>query len=142
MHVDKIQPAYTFDDLLLVPAASKVIPSDVDISTQLTNNLRLNLPLVSAAMDTVTEYRTAIIMAREGGIGIIHKNMSIDEQARQVEMVKKSESGMIIDPVTVTEDQRVADVQAMMANYKISGVPVLRGEKLAGIVTSASKLRM
>jgi IMP dehydrogenase len=136
MHVDKIQPAYTFDDLLLVPAASKVIPSDVDISTQLTNNLRLNLPLVSAAMDTVTEYRTAIIMAREGGIGIIHKNMSIDEQARQVEMVKKSESGMIIDPVTVTEDQRVADVQAMMANYKISGVPVLRGEKLAGIVTN------
>ena len=136
MHVDKIQPAYTFDDLLLVPAASKVIPSDVDISTQLTNNLRLNLPLVSAAMDTVTEYRTAIIMAREGGIGIIHKNMSIGEQARQVEMVKKSESGMIIDPVTVTEDQRVADVQAMMANYKISGVPVLRGEKLAGIVTN------
>jgi IMP dehydrogenase len=136
MHVDKIQPAYTFDDLLLVPAASKVIPSDVDISTQLTNNLRLNLPLVSAAMDTVTEYRTAIIMAREGGIGIIHKNMSIGEQARQVEMVKKSESGMIIDPVTVTEDQRVADVQAMMASYKISGVPVLRGEKLAGIVTN------
>jgi IMP dehydrogenase len=136
MHVDKIQTAYTFDDLLLVPAASKVIPSDVDISTQLTNNLRLNLPLVSAAMDTVTEYRTAIIMAREGGIGIIHKNMSIGEQARQVEMVKKSESGMIIDPVTVTEDQRVADVQAMMANYKISGVPVLRGEKLAGIVTN------
>jgi IMP dehydrogenase len=136
MHADEIQPAYTFDDLLLVPAASKVIPSEVDISTQLTSNLRLNIPMVSAAMDTVTEYRTAIIMAREGGIGIIHKNMSIGEQARQVEMVKKSESGMIIDPVTVTEDQRVAEVQAMMASYKISGVPVLRGEKLAGIVTN------
>ena len=136
MHADEIQPAYTFDDLLLVPAHSTVIPSEVDISTQLTSNIKLNIPLVSAAMDTVTEYRTAIIMAREGGIGFIHKNMSIGEQARQVEMVKKSESGMIIDPVTVTEDQRVADVQAMMANYKISGVPVLRGEKLAGIVTN------
>lgn len=133
---DEIQPAYTFDDLLLVPANSTVIPSEVDISTQLTRTIKLNIPLVSAAMDTVTEYRTAIIMAREGGIGIIHKNMSIGEQARQVEKVKKSESGMIIDPVTVTEDQRVSDVQAMMANYKISGVPVLRGEKLAGIVTN------
>ena len=136
MHADEIQPAYTFDDLLLVPANSTVIPSEVDISTQLTSNIKLNIPLVSAAMDTVTEYRTAIIMAREGGIGFIHKNMTIGEQARQVEMVKKSESGMIIDPVTVTEDQRVADVQAMMTNYKISGVPVLRGEKLAGIVTN------
>jgi IMP dehydrogenase len=136
MHADEIQPAYTFDDLLLVPANSKVIPSEVDISTQLTSKIRLNIPLVSAAMDTVTEYRTAIIMAREGGIGIIHKNMSIGEQARQVEKVKKSESGMILDPVTVTEDQQIADVQAMMANYKISGVPVLRGEKLAGIVTN------
>ena len=101
---DIIEPAYTFDDLLLVPAASSVIPSDVDIATLLTRNIKLNIPLVSAAMDTVTEYRTAITMAREGGIGIIHKNMSVDEQARQVEKVKKSESGMIIDPVTVTED--------------------------------------
>ncbi|MBE9520569.1 MAG: IMP dehydrogenase [Proteobacteria bacterium] len=133
---DVIEPAYTFDDLLLVPANSKVIPSEVNVSTLLTKSIRLNIPLVSAAMDTVTEYRTAIIMAREGGIGIIHKNMSIGEQARQVEKVKKSESGMIIDPVTVTEDQQVSDVQAMMANYKISGVPVLRGEKLAGIVTN------
>ncbi|KPK25874.1 MAG: inosine-5'-monophosphate dehydrogenase [Desulfobacterales bacterium SG8_35_2] len=133
---DVIEPAYTFDDLLLVPANSTVIPSEVDVSTLLTRSIRLNIPLVSAAMDTVTEYRTAIIMAREGGIGIIHKNMSIDEQARQVEKVKKSESGMIIDPVTVTEEQRVSEVQSMMANYKISGVPVLRGEKLAGIVTN------
>ena len=136
MHDDVIEPAYTFDDLLLVPASSSVIPAEVDISSLLTSNIKLNIPLVSAAMDTVTEYRTAIIMAREGGIGIIHKNMSVNEQARQVEKVKKSESGMIIDPVTVTEDQQVADVQAMMANYKISGVPVLRGEKLAGIVTN------
>jgi IMP dehydrogenase len=133
---DVIEPAYTFDDLLLVPANSTVIPSEVDVSTLLTRSLRLNIPLVSAAMDTVTEYRTAIIMAREGGIGIIHKNMSIDDQARQVEKVKKSESGMIIDPVTVTEEQRVSEVQSMMANYKISGVPVLRGEKLSGIVTN------
>jgi len=133
---DVIEPAYTFDDLLLVPASSSVIPAEVDISTLLTRNIKLNIPLVSAAMDTVTEYRTAIIMAREGGIGIIHKNMSISEQAKQVEKVKKSESGMIIDPVTVTEDQRVSDVQAMMASYKISGVPVLRGKKLAGIVTN------
>jgi IMP dehydrogenase len=136
MLTDEIKPAYTFDDLLLVPAASKVVPSEVDISTLLTKKIKLNIPLASAAMDTVTEYRTAIIMAREGGIGIIHKNMSVGEQARQVEKVKKSESGMIIDPVTVTEEQRIAEVQAMMANYKISGVPVLRGEKLAGIVTN------
>ena len=133
---DVIEPAYTFDDLLLVPANSTVIPTEVDVSTWLTRSIRLNIPLVSSAMDTVTEYRTAITMAREGGIGIIHKNMSIDEQARQVEKVKKSESGMIIDPVTVTEEQRVSEVQGLMANYKISGVPVLRGEKLAGIVTN------
>ena len=111
MQADVIEPAYTFDDLLLVPANSTVIPSEVDVSTLLTRNIRLNIPLVSAAMDTVTEYRTAITMAREGGIGIIHKNMSINEQARQVEKVKKSESGMIIDPVTVTEEQRVSEVK-------------------------------
>src|SRR5210317_1789451 len=133
---DVIEPAYTFDDLLLLPANSSVVPSEVDVSTLLTRKISLNIPLVSAAMDTVTEYRTAITMAREGGIGFIHKNMSINEQARQVEKVKKSESGMIIDPVTVTENQRVSDVQAMMASYKISGVPVLRGEKLSGIVTN------
>jgi IMP dehydrogenase len=136
MRTEEIQPAYTFDDLLLVPAESEVIPADVDISTRLTDTIELKIPLVSAAMDTVTEFRTAITMAREGGIGIIHKNMSVEEQTRQVEKVKKSESGMIIDPVTVTEDQLVGEVQEMMANYKISGVPVLRGEKLAGIVTN------
>ncbi|HEX9844153.1 MAG TPA: IMP dehydrogenase, partial [bacterium] len=128
--------AYTFDDLLLVPCASEVVPSEVDVSTRLTDTLTLKIPLISAAMDTVTEHKTAITMAREGGIGIIHKNMTVEEQAREVERVKKSESGMIIDPVTVTEGQRVAEVQAMMAAYKISGVPVLRGRKLAGIVTN------
>jgi len=133
---DEIRPAYTFDDLLLVPAASKIVPSEVDTCTLLTRTIRLNIPLVSAAMDTVTEYRTAIAMAREGGIGIIHKNMSVEEQAREVEKVKKSESGMIIDPVTVDQDQQISDVQEMMANYRISGVPVLKGEKLVGIVTN------
>ena len=128
--------ALTFDDVLLLPAYSNVLPSEVSLGTRLTKDIRLNIPVMSSAMDTVTEFRTAIIMAREGGIGIIHKNMSIDEQARQVEKVKKSESGMIIDPVTVTEEQQVSDVQDMMANYKISGVPVLHGEKLAGIVTN------
>jgi IMP dehydrogenase len=133
---ENIEPAYTFDDLLLVPAASNVVPSEVDTSTYLTPAIKLNIPLISAAMDTVTEYRTAIALAREGGIGIIHKNMSVEEQAREVEKVKKSESGMIIDPVTVSEDQRVSDVQAIMRNYKISGLPVLDGKKLVGIVTN------
>ena len=133
---DNIEPAYTFDDLLLVPAASNVVPSEVETSTYLTQKIRLNIPLVSAAMDTVTEYRTAIALAREGGIGIIHKNMTLEEQAREVEKVKKSESGMIIDPVTVSKDQLVSDVQTIMRNYKISGVPVLDGKKLVGIVTN------
>jgi IMP dehydrogenase len=133
---DKIQPAYTFDDLMLIPGASDVVPSEVDTSTYLTPTIQLNIPLISSAMDTVTEYRTAIALAREGGIGIIHKNMSVEDQVREVEKVKKSESGMIIDPVTVTEQQRVADVQAIMRSYKISGVPVLSGQKLVGIVTN------
>jgi IMP dehydrogenase len=136
MFPQDIPPAYTFDDVLLVPSASEVLPSEVSLATRLTSAISLNSPLVSAAMDTVTEHRTAIAMAREGGIGIIHKNMSIEHQAREVERVKKSESGMIIDPVTVTEQQSVADVQAIMKNYKISGLPVLRGDKLVGIVTN------
>ena len=136
MFPQDIPQAYTFDDVLLVPSASEVLPSEVSLATRLTKSISLNSPLVSAAMDTVTEHRTAIAMAREGGIGIIHKNMSIEHQAREVERVKKSESGMIIDPVTVTEQQSVADVQAIMKNYKISGLPVLRGDKLVGIVTN------
>jgi IMP dehydrogenase len=133
---DKIEYAFTFDDLLLIPAASEILPSEADLSTRLTETIRLNIPLVSAAMDTVTGHRTAIAMAREGGIGIIHKNMDVEEQALEVKKVKKSESGMIIDPVTVGEEQTVGDVKNIMRNYRISGVPVLRGRKLVGIVTN------
>jgi len=136
MPFEKIEYAYTFDDLLLVPAASDILPSDVDVSTRLTKTIKMNIPLTSSAMDTVTEHRTAITMAREGGIGIIHKNMTLDEQVREVERVKKSESGMIVDPVTVEVGRTVGDVKAIMQNYRISGVPVLKGEKLAGIVTN------
>ncbi len=136
MEYSDILPAYTFDDVLLVPAASEVLPSEVSLATRLTTAIPLNAPLLSAAMDTVTEHRTAIAMARAGGIGIIHKNMSVQDQAREVERVKKSESGMIIDPVTVTEMQSVADVQEIMSAYKISGLPVLRDDKLVGIVTN------
>lgn len=133
---DTIDLALTFDDLLLVPASSEVLPTEVTLTTKLTDTITLNSPLISAAMDTVTEHRTAIAMAREGGIGIIHKNMGITKQATEVEQVKKSESGMIIDPVTVREDQSVADVEKIMAKYKISGLPVLRDGKLVGIVTN------
>lgn len=128
--------ALTFDDVLLVPGHSEVLPSTVSLHTRLTNNVKLCSPLVSAAMDTVTEHQTAIAMAREGGLGIIHKNMSIQSQAREVEKVKKSESGMILDPVTVSKHQSVAEVQAIMKTYRISGLPVLDGDKLVGIVTN------
>ena len=131
-----IPEAYTFDDLLLVPAYSEVLPTEVDISTQLTPEIRLNIPIISAAMDTVTEAQTAISMAREGGIGIIHKNMPVKAQTREVEKVKKSESGMIVAPVTVSPDQRIWEVQRIMREYRISGVPVLEGKKLKGIVTN------
>jgi len=133
---DTIELALTFDDLLLVPSASEVLPNEVSLVTRLTDTITLNAPLISAAMDTVTEHRAAIAMAREGGIGIIHKNMGIAKQAKEVEQVKKSESGMIIDPITVREDQSVADVEKIMAKYKISGLPVLREGKLVGIVTN------
>ncbi|MFH1217669.1 MAG: IMP dehydrogenase [Pseudomonadota bacterium] len=133
---DIIEYAFTFDDLLLIPQASEVLPSEVNLTTSLTRTISLNLPLVSAAMDTVTEHRAAIAMAREGGIGIIHKNMSIEEQILQVKKVKKSESGMIVDPITVGEEQTVGEVKEIMRNYRISGVPVLKGKKLVGIVTN------
>ncbi|MFA6284520.1 MAG: IMP dehydrogenase [Desulfurivibrionaceae bacterium] len=136
MSLDTIEHAYTFDDLLLVPAASEVLPTEVNLATMLTKSITLNIPLVSAAMDTVTEHRAAITMAREGGIGIIHKNMSVEEQVREVRKVKKSESGMVIDPITVNDDQTVREVNEIMRNYRISGVPVLRGTKLVGIVTN------
>ncbi len=137
MAFDKIEQAYTFDDLLLLPSHSKVLPSDVDLSTRLTKTITLNIPLVSAAMDTVTEHRTAITMAREGGLGIIHKNMNPADQVKEVQKVKKSESGMIVDPITVEEGQTVGEVNEIMRTYHISGVPVVRGgKKLVGIVTN------
>jgi len=136
MSLDTIEHAYTFDDLLLVPAASEVLPNEVSLATMLTKSITLNIPLVSAAMDTVTEHRAAIAMAREGGIGIIHKNMSVEEQVREVRKVKKSESGMVIDPITVNDAQTVREVNEIMRNYRISGVPVLHGTKLVGIVTN------
>lgn len=132
----EIPTALTFDDVLLVPGASSILPSEVDLTTHLTKSIMLRAPLLSAAMDTVTEHQTAIAMARAGGIGIIHKNMGIEEQAREVERVKKSESGMIIDPITVNRNQSVAEVQEIMANYRVSGLPVLDGDKLVGIVTN------
>lgn len=134
----KIPPeeGYSFDDVLLVPNLSEVLPKDVNTSTRLTKNLNLNIPIVSAAMDTVTEARTAITMAREGGIGFIHRNLSVKSQVTEVDQVKKSESGMIIDPVTIPPDRTVAEVLKLMEKYRISGVPVTKGDQLVGIVTN------
>ena len=132
-----IPVALTFDDVLLLPAASKVLPNEVDVRTKLTRSISMNIPLMSAAMDTVTEANTAISMAREGGIGIIHKNMSIERQAREVDKVKKSESGMIIDPVTMHPEQKISEVLEVMEQYRISGVPIVAdGQKLVGIITN------
>ena len=129
--------ALTFEDVLLVPAKSEVLPKEVSLKSQLTKKITLNVPFVSAAMDTVTEYEAAIAMARLGGIGIIHKNMDIDAQALQVKKVKKSESGMIIDPITIKKDQTLQDAEDIMASYKISGVPVVDdNNNLLGIVTN------
>ncbi len=136
MQQQTIPMALTFDDVLLVPGASEVLPSEVSLRTRLTKNITLQAPLLSAAMDTVTEHQTAIAMAREGGIGIIHKNMSIEQQAKEVERVKKSESGMIADPITVSPYQSVAEVQQIMRTYRISGLPVIEDDKLVGIVTN------
>ena len=126
----------TFDDILLIPAESEVIPKDVDVTVNLTPGIRMNIPLLSSAMDTVTESDTAIAMAREGGIGFLHRNNSPDEQAREVDRVKKSESGMISDPITVEPDQLVSEALEVMKQYRISGLPVTRGGKLAGILTN------
>lgn len=132
-----LEEALTFDDVLLIPAYSEVLPRDVDVSTQFTTDIRLKSPIVSAAMDTVTEYRLAIAMAREGGMGFIHKNMSIEAQAMQVRMVKRSESGMIIDPVTLTESAKVKDAKKLMRDNKIGGIPVVNeNHKLLGILTN------
>ena len=127
----------TFDDVLLVPAESSVLPPDVDLSTNLTRNIRLNIPIMSAAMDTVTEYRMAIAIAREGGIGVIHKSMPIDAQAEQVDMVKRSENGVITNPFYLGPDNTLGEADALMGKYRISGVPIVDGEgKLIGIITN------
>src|SRR5437762_13771252 len=126
----------TFDDVLLLPARSDVLPRDTYVSTLLTNNLLLNIPLVSSAMDTVTEAALAIALAQEGGIGIIHKNLSIAAQAAEVDKVKRSESGMIVDPITMAPHQLVAEAIEMMTRYRISGIPITEGPKLVGILTS------
>ena len=132
-----IGEALTYDDVLLVPQQSSVLPREADVRTFLTRTIALNIPLISAAMDTVTESAMAIAMAREGGLGILHKNMSISRQAEEVDRVKRSESGMILDPITVRADQRIRDVNALLNKYKISGIPVVDEEhRLIGIITN------
>ncbi|MCH8056103.1 MAG: IMP dehydrogenase, partial [Deltaproteobacteria bacterium] len=125
----------TFDDVLLVPAESSNLPQETDVTTRLTERIGLNIPLISAAMDTVTELRTAIAMAQEGGLGIIHRNMSVAAQAAEVEKVKKFESGMIAEPITVRPDQKIAEAQEIMQRNRISGLPVTQGGHLVGILT-------
>lgn len=131
-----IKEALTFDDVLLIPGKSDVLPHEVSTQTKLTKKITLNIPLVSAAMDTVTEAKLAIAIAQEGGLGIIHKNMSIEEQAEEVDKVKRSESGMIVDPITIEHDKNVQDALALMSKYKISGIPVTKNGKLYGILTN------
>lgn len=126
----------TFDDVLLVPSYSEVIPNQVDLTTRLTNKIKLNIPLMSAGMDTVTEYRMAIAMARQGGIGIIHKNMSIEAQAEEVDKVKRSENGVITDPFYLSPEHTLKDADELMGKFRISGVPITEGKKLVGIITN------
>jgi IMP dehydrogenase len=126
----------TFDDVLLVPAKSEVLPKDVLLKTDLTQNIKVNIPLISAGMDTVTESKMAIAMAREGGIGVIHKNMSIDRQATEVDRVKRSEHGVITNPFSLSKENTIEEAAALMAKYRISGVPITEGEKLVGIITN------
>ncbi|MCP4005838.1 MAG: IMP dehydrogenase [bacterium] len=132
----RIKDGLTFDDVLLVPGASSVHPNDVDLTSRITPSIRLTMPLVSSPMDTVTEHRTAICMAQEGGIGFIHKNLSIEQQASEVEKVKRSESGLIVDPITLEPEQTIQDALDVMQHHRISGLPVVRDGKLAGIVTN------
>ena len=133
---DKIKTGLTFDDVLLLPAKSDVLPKDAETSTYLTKDIKLNIPLISAAMDSVTESATAIALAQEGGLGIIHKNMSIEEQALEIDKVKKSESGMIVDPITIGPGQHIYEALDIMKKYKISGIPVTDENKLVGILTN------
>ena len=131
-----IKEGLTFDDVLLIPSFSDMMPKDADISTYLTKTIKLNIPILSAAMDTVTDAKAAICIAQEGGMGIIHRNMGVEEQAQEVEKVKKSESGMIVDPITIRPEQKIRDAIELMARYRISGIPVTKGKKLVGIITN------
>ena len=126
----------TFDDVLLLPGKSSVLPTEANTQTRLTKKIPLNIPLVSAAMDTVTESRLAIAMARQGGLGFVHRSMSIDRQAEEVDRVKRSESGMIVDPVTISPDLSVRDAMEIMTKYRVSGLPVTQGPRLVGILTN------
>lgn len=132
----EIKEGLTFDDVLLVPRLSAIMPRDADVSTFLTRTIKLNIPILSAAMDTVTEAKAAICLAQEGGMGIIHRNMGIEEQAQEVEKVKKSESGMIVDPITIRPEKKIRDALELMARYRISGIPVTKSKKLVGIITN------
>jgi len=136
MNQDGIPEGLTFDDVLLEPARSSVLPAEADTRTCLTRQIALNIPIVSAAMDTVTESHLAIALAQQGGIGIIHRNMPIERQAEEVDRVKRSESGMIVDPITIAPDQKISDAREVMARYRISGVPVTEGTRLVGILTN------
>ena len=133
---DKIREGLTFDDVLLVPHRSSVLPKDIDLHSELVPGICLNVPMLSAAMDTVTDSRLAIAMAREGGMGIIHKSMPIADQAAQVDKVKRSEHGVITDPFFLTPEHKVGDALALMSRYRISGVPITRSGKLVGILTN------
>ncbi|MBZ5715016.1 IMP dehydrogenase, partial [Nannocystis pusilla] len=132
----EIREALTFDDVLLVPGYSEVLPSQVEVQSRLTRDIMVNIPLVSAAMDTVTEAATAICMARHGGLGIIHKNLSPEQQAQEVRRVKRSESGMVVDPITVTAEQTLREALALMHAHGFSGLPVVEGKRPVGILTS------
>src|SRR5262245_56487552 len=136
MSENLIREGLTFDDVLLVPGASDVLPSQVDVGTRLTPEIELQIPLVSAAMDTVTEHEAAICLAQNGGIGIVHKNLPVETQAAEVDKVKRSESGMIVDPITMRPEQRIYEALEVMARYRISGVPVTRDGKAVGILTN------
>ena len=132
--LNKIETALTFDDVLLVPHYSEVLPKDVNITSRLTKNIVLNTPFLSSAMDTVTEVDTAIAMARHGGMGVIHKNMTIEEQSKQVKMVKRSEAGVITNPITITPNESISDALDLMQSNRISGIPVVEDEKLVDTV--------
>ena len=137
-----LKEGLTFDDVLLIPAQSDILPGDVTVTTRLTRTITLNTPLMTAAMDTVTEARMAIAIAREGGIGVIHKNMSIEDQADHVDRVKRSENGVIVNPFFLSPDHVVADANELMGKYKISGVPICRDGKLVGILTNLSLIHI